>query len=150
MKNVPACASPFPRHTARVKVRREAAPCSCRRGDAHALDPCQLLRNDPNAGSRVPRAQQSPGAVASLGAPGSLSAWRPRWDLSSLIEHQAPQLACAVCAPRAAVPGVCRSWVALWALCVSPGELWGDGLSSGQPPALEQEKLKNPSLFRYV
>lgn len=134
MKNVPACAWPFPRHTARVKVHREAAACSCRRGDAHALGPCQLLRDDPNAESRVPRAQQSPGAVASLGAPGSVSACRPRWVLSNLIEHQAPQLACAVCAPRAAAcQPVCHRWVALPCPPGSCGEM---GCALGLPQHL--------------
>lgn len=58
-------------------------------------------------------AEQSRGAVASLGAPGSFSACRPRWDLSGLIEHQATQRACAVRFPRPRrAQAVCHGWVA--------------------------------------
>lgn len=145
-----------PRHTPRVKVQWEAAPAPA---DGVMLTPwvpasCweMIQMPDPGCPGRA-GAEQSRGAVASLGARGSFSACRPRWGLSSLIEHQARQLACAVCSPRAAAcQPVCRSWVALpcrlGALSVSP---WGHGLCCGAAPAaLEQGKLKYLSLRHYV
>lgn len=62
---------------------------------------------------------QSWGAVTGLVASGSFSACRPQQDMSSLIERQAPQLACTVCSPQLQrAKAVCCA--AGW-LCCHPG-----------------------------
>ena len=66
--------------------------------------PASLLWDDPNAEPRMPWARWG-WAVSrrcrQLGGPRALfSACRPQCDLSSLVERQAPELACTVCSPR--------------------------------------------------
>lgn len=93
-----------PAPTPRVKVHCEPAPRSCGRDDAGAAGSlpacCEMIQMlNPACPGRA-GAGQCRGAVAGLGAPGSFSACRPQWDLSSLIERQAPELARAVCSPQ--------------------------------------------------
>lgn len=54
-------------------------------------------------------AGQCRGVVTGLGARGSFSTCRPQWDLSSLIEHEAGELACTVCSPSHGVPEPCAA-----------------------------------------
>lgn len=101
----------FPGHALRVG----AAPCRCSRGDARAAGslPAALTWSK----CCIPWGPAEPGALASLGASGSLSPCRPRWDLSGLIDHQAPQLACAGCSPWATACQPCA--IAGWPRCLA-------------------------------